>query len=153
MDSLVQPQQSQSHSPQVQPRGEFSLAFENCRSLPQPPKKRSQPNHFVFAAHHREGLATGVLGGWRGSLPHQLGGLKTQVSHLEPVEMTTPTAHYPLRRQPGGLALQLIKVRKYKSPSPPLLSPDSATRLGSIIVEFVLNRGERLNERKFSRIF
>lgn len=61
--------------------------------------------------------------------------------------------HYPLWRQAGGLTFRVIKVRKYKSPSPPLPSPDSATHLGSIIIEFVLNGGERLKERKFSRIF
>lgn len=83
---------------------------------------------------------------------HTSSGAETQVFHLEPVEMTTSMAHYPLQRQPGSFMFQVFKVRKYKSPSL-LPSPDLATCLGSIIIEFVLNGCERLKERKFSRIF
>lgn len=138
---LVHPQNLILTVPQLQLREESSFSLKAAIPHPSPPKKAA--NQTALAFQH---IPLKDWGAWMGgeAICHSPQGAGDSGSHLEPAEMTTLMAQYPLQRRPGGLLFQVTKVRKSQSP-PPLLPPlCSATHLGSMITEFVLNRSERL---------
>lgn len=86
---LVQPLNLILTAPDLQLRGESSLFFESCNSLPQPPQKKPDNYTALSLQHMPQQEWETRMGGE--AICHSLRVLETQQgSHLEPAEMTTP---------------------------------------------------------------